>query len=187
MKMVGVRHARRDHHRTEAPAAAVSHTRSVARSILITGVLVLCAVAIVFPQSAAADTTLAPLPGTDPQGPVFVKYPRSLGKTQCLIFTGVLCGLNQSYPVPNNVDACVPGWGWHATHVSVGPDGDLEYSCGGNGFGLNIDPAWLQQLDFGVTYQFNGWTITPIDGGITFTNNATGHGMTYTTRGVNAY
>ena len=142
---------------------------------------------LAFPQSAAADTTLTPLPGTDSQGPVWVKYPRYLGETQCGIYLGVSCGLNPSYLVPNNVDTCVPGWGWRATHVGVGPDGDLKYSCGGNGFGMNIDPAWLQELNFGTTYESNGWSITPIDDGITFTNSATGHGMTYTTRWVNAF
>ena len=147
--------------------------------------LVLCAVGLALPQSAAADTTLTPLPGTDPV--VYVKYPRSLGKTQCAIYVGVTCGLNKSYPVPNNVSTCHPSFDIHATHVGVGPDGDLEYSCGTNGYGLNIDPAWFQELDFGTTYQFNGWSITPIDDGITFTNNATSQGMTYTTRGVNAF
>ena len=156
------------------------------RSILLRSALILCSVGLTFPQSAAADTTLTPLPGTGTDV-VFVKYPRALGGTQCLVSTGVVCGLNKSYPVPNNVNACLPSWGWRATHVSVGPGGDLEYSCGGNGFGLNIDPAWLQQLELGAAYQFNGWSITPIDDGITFTNNETGHGMTYTTRGASAF
>lgn len=156
------------------------------RSILIPGVVALCATVLAFPQSAAADTTLTPLPDTDPV--VYVKYPRALGKTQCGIFSGVVCGLNNSYPVTDWVDAC-PAWMFprRATHVSVGTDGDLEYSCGGNGYGLNIDPAWLQELDFGATYEAKGWSITPIDDGITFTNTATGHGMTYTTQGVNAF
>ncbi len=33
----------------------------------------------------------------------------------------------------------------------------------------------------GTTYHFEGWTILPVGGGITFTNDVTGHGMSIDT------
>ena len=157
----------------------------MARSILIPGVLSgLCAAMLAFAQSAAADVTLTPLPDS-PQGSVFVKSPS--GEAKCAIPVGphlhVLCGLNRSFPVPDWVD-CRP---LQAVDVVLSPNGDLKYGCGGNGFGLNADPAWFQELAFGTAYEANGWSMTPINDGITFTNSATGHGMTFTPRAVTAF
>ena len=157
----------------------------MARPILIPGVLPgLCAAMLAFPQSAAADATLTPLPDSPP-GSVFVKSPS--GETKCAIAVAphlpVLCGLNRSFPVPDWVD-CRP---LQAVDVAVSPNGDLEYGCGGNGFGLNADPAWFQELVFGTAYEASGWSITPINDGITFTNSTTGHGMTFTPRAVTAF
>ena len=168
-------------------AVVPSYIRLVARCTLIPVVVGLCAATFVFPQSAAADPTLTPLPGA-PTGAVLVNYPYALGETECSIsLRSAVCGLNLSYPVPDWGDSCDPSFLWRATHVRVSLDGELGYSCGGNGFGLNSDPSWFQELDLGTTYQANGWTITPIGDGITFANDATGHGMTFTLGGANAF
>ena len=142
---------------------------------------------LAFPQTAAADTTLTPLPGA-PTRVVYVEYPAVLGLQQCMVgMKGAACGLNRFYPVPDWVDSCHPSFPFRATHVEVSVDGELDYSCGGNGFGLNADPAWFQELDSGATYQAKGWSIVPTAEGITFTNNETGHGMTFTLAGANAF
>ncbi len=173
-------------------AAPVAHTRSVTRPIPIPGVVVLCAAMLAFPPKAVADTTLTPRPDS-PAGSVFVKSPS--GEAKCVITVDdpyltavdpdfrVMCALNPSFPVPDWVN-CDP---LPAVDVVVNPDGELEYGCGGNGFGLNADPAWFQTLEFGTTYAASGWSFTPINTGLTFTNSATGHGMTFTPQGVNAF
>ncbi len=109
------------------------------------------------------------------------------GEAKCAVVVDphphVLCSLNRSFPIPDGVD-CGP---LPVVDVALSPNGDLEYGCGGNGYGLNADPAWFQQLEIGTVYEANGWSITPINDGITFTNNATGRGMTFTPRAVQVF
>lgn len=157
----------------------------MASPVLIPGVVAgLCAAMIAFPQGAAADTTLTPLPDS-PRGDVLVKSPS--GDAKCVVKVDlhphVMCSLNRSFPIPDGVD-CSP---LPVVDVVFSSDGELEYGCGGNGYGLNADPAWFQQLEFGTAYEASGWSITPTDDGITFINGATGRGMTFTPRAVNTF
>lgn len=72
--------------------------------------------------------------------------------------------------------ALVPGIATHPNQAAVTADGWFKYR------GANISTTGddFNPLDLtdGNTYHFQGWTITPTTNGVTFTNDATGHGMT---------
>ena len=69
-----------------------------------------------------------------------------------------------------------PGIATHPNQAVVTAAGEFEYR-GANiaTTGDDFNPVTLTD---GSTYHFEGWTITPTTDGVTFTNDATGHGMT---------
>jgi hypothetical protein len=76
----------------------------------------------------------------------------------------------------------VPGPGWHADPSVLQKDQAIITASGQFSWRkANLGLVRLGQphtiLVEGTTYHFEGWTIVPTGDGTTFTNDATGHGM----------
>lgn len=112
-------------------------------------------------------------------GAVWVKTPS--GKTLCQILVledpgpheptrtdRVACGVEFSYPAP----ACC---------VAVDADGEFDWFNGNAG-----NPDFIT-LEYGIAYHALGWTIEPAPEGTTFSNDRTGHGMSVSVDGVEAF
>jgi hypothetical protein len=64
----------------------------------------------------------------------------------------------------------------HPDQAVVTASGQFNYRDANIGVGYSHPP--FDTLVPGQTYHIQGWTITTRDGGIIFTNDGTGHGMT---------
>jgi hypothetical protein len=125
--------------------------------------------AVAFPQVAHADTvTLYPSGGS-----VWVRTVS--GKTTCQVTSdAVACGADFVVPTPLS-------YGRPANVVRVTPNGSLSWNLGDTG------PISPTTLVYGTPYSAIGWIINPTTTGTTFTNAATGHGMTVGLQGATAF
>ncbi|KUI22007.1 hypothetical protein AU195_06810 [Mycobacterium sp. IS-1496] len=71
--------------------------------------------------------------------------------------------------------------GLPATGISVTARGDWEWLVRDPG-----DPDF-ETLDYRTTYRALGWTVASASDGTTFTNDATGHGMTVSVEGFTPF
>ena len=140
---------------------------------VVAATLTLGAVAVTFPQAANGDVTLTPKDGSGDA--VYVQSPS--GKTACSVqVNNVDCGQSFAFPTPERNGCPVNG-------VTLTSSGNLNWVCGD----LGAYPSWFHHLEYGSTYKANGWTIVSSTGGTTFTNNATGRGMTINAQGANTF
>jgi hypothetical protein len=139
---------------------------------LLAGSLValgLTAFTAVCPQIAHADTVSLYPSGSS----VWVQT--QSGKTTCQVDSEfVACAAAFEVPTPL-------AYGQPSNVVTVRPSGALSWTLGDTG------PVSPTTLIYGTTYSANGWTINPTNMGTTFTNDATGHGMTVGLRGASAF
>ncbi len=77
---------------------------------------------------------------------------------------------------------CLGGKGWPQKVAFVAPSGEFKWGSGtslGGGQPLPVVP--------GQTYHWFGWTVVASSTDMTFTNDATGHGMTVNGDNVNPF
>lgn len=72
-------------------------------------------------------------------------------------------------------------YGTPANGVNVRASGDWEWAIG------DVGQQSYATLAYGTQYRTLGWTIAPTSDGTTFTNIATGHGMTVGVQGVKPF
>ncbi len=80
-----------------------------------------------------------------------------------------------------------PGWKGDAATLRdnqayVTASGQFSYRTAHIGVGSPHEPSYT--LVPGQTYHIQGWTVATSDGGITFTNDGTGHGMSIVSDGT---
>ena len=136
--------------------------------------------AVLLTPYAAAD------PSADPDGRVKTQTPSML----CEIGTndtgpvgsgpGVVC--QGSFPQAPTELPNPPYPGWHGDPATLRDDQAIVTAAGKFGYrnaniGVGDNPS-LDTLVPGQTYHVRGWAIAATDAGITFTSDATGHGMT---------
>lgn len=97
------------------------------------------------------------------------------GKTVCQVTAGVI-ECNVAFIVRTPTRNGLP-----ATGVAVSAGGGWDWLFGDPG-----DPDY-ETMSYGTVYRALGWTITPTSDGTTFTNDATGHGMTVSVEGVRTF
>lgn len=98
------------------------------------------------------------------------------GKTACNISADSV-GCDVTFTVPT------PKWnGMNSNAVSVNPDGKVDWGVWNFG-----DPPGVTTLQYDTAYHALGWTIAPTREGTSFTYDQTGHGMTVSVTGVDAY
>ncbi len=68
---------------------------------------------------------------------------------------------------------CIGGQGWPSKVAFVSSSGEFKWTAGSS---LGGDQP--QALAAGQTYHWIGWTVATTNTDMTFTNDATGHGMT---------
>jgi hypothetical protein len=120
-------------------------------------------------QPAMADN-MVDLPGD------LVLITTPSGKTVCDVkWELVGCGVSFDVPTPVPEDS----YGSTANGAVVYRDGEFRWVSADYGGGRTFMP-----VSYGVTYRAAGWTFTTTDDGTTFTNDATGHGMFVSTKGV---
>ncbi|HTQ18380.1 hypothetical protein [Mycobacterium sp.] len=92
---------------------------------------------------------------------------------------------NNSYPhcaiQPDRVN-CIGGSGWPQKVAFVSASGQFRWSQGSSLSGGQPLP-----LNPGQTYHWIGWTVTATNTDMTFTNDASGHGMTVNNGTANAF
>lgn len=79
-----------------------------------------------------------------------------------------------------------PG-GIHQDQAVVTTSGAFHWQDGNIG---GVGPDWAQTdiiLNYGQTYEVQGWTILPSSDGTRFTNDGTGHGMFVSIENVAAF
>jgi hypothetical protein len=140
-----------------------------------------------FPTSrptAAPPKTLTPAPTTSPtvaapgaevlppeNGYVFIET--TSGKTRCQLSTAEV-GCEAQFTSSPVLD------GTHANGVRLTANGELSWLVG------NLGDIPVVTLDY-RTYSAVGWTIDAGEDGTRFTNDSTGHGMTVSTDGAQAF
>lgn len=72
-------------------------------------------------------------------------------------------------------------YGMPANGVAISSRGEWQWLYG------NIGQQDFKTLDYGTIYRVLGWTITPTSEGTTFSNEATGHGMTVSVEGFSPF
>jgi len=98
------------------------------------------------------------------------------GKPHCLVLVDeVVCHV-YCFSVPTPLRHGQP-----ATGVRISADGDWDWNYAG------FAPKRAITLAYGTTYRARGWTIEPTPEGMTFTNDATGHGMFVSVEGVEPF
>jgi hypothetical protein len=134
--------------------------------------------------TAAPPKTLTPAPTSSPtvaspgaevlppeNGYVFIET--KSGKTRCQLSTAEV-GCEAQFTNSPVVD------GGHANGVRLTADGEVRWLVG------NLGDIPVVTLDY-RTYSAVGWTIAAGEDGTRFTNDSTGHGMTVSIDGVQAF
>ena len=92
---------------------------------------------------------------------------------------------NNSYPhcaIQSDRVNCIGGSGWPQKVAFVSASGQFRWSQGSSLSGGQPLP-----LNPGQTYHWIGWTVTATNTDMTFTNDASGHGMTVNSGTANAF
>lgn len=136
--------------------------------------------------TAPSIETTAPPPPTERPNPLPARvnlpsragtaYVRTRsGKTVCQVTAGVIeCNVAFVGRTPTRN-------GLRAIGVAVRAEGGWDWLFGDPG-----DPDYVT-MSYGTVYRALGWTIAPASDGTTFTNEATGHGMTVSVEGVRTF
>lgn len=92
---------------------------------------------------------------------------------------------NNSYPycaIQADRVNCLGGKGWPQKVAFVSSSGEFKWHQG-----TSLNGGQPQPLNPGQTYHFLGWTVTTTNTDMTFTNDASGHGMTVNNGAANAF
>jgi hypothetical protein len=154
------------------------------RKIALAGAGISCA-AIAFATSAIADPTAGHGTIVHTQTPPMICQIGSDDATP-EIGPNVVCqgGFPQApvEPCPTWPGEKCPQPPMHQDQAVVTASGQFSYRDANIGVGHPYPP--FDTLVPGQTYHIQGWTIAASDGGITFTNDGTGHGMAITGDGT---
>ncbi|OHU51582.1 hypothetical protein BKG82_22925 [Mycobacteroides chelonae] len=137
---------------------------------------------VVESKTLPPPVAVPPPPPTMSRAPIElpVEYGHALvqtrsGKTACSVRAdSVACYVQ--FVIPTPIRSGMP-----ANIVGVRSNGLVEWAIG--------DPGQLHfgAMSYGTTYHALGWTITPTSDETTFTNDATGHGMTVSVENVRVF
>jgi hypothetical protein len=125
------------------------------------------------PAPTSSPTVAAPGAEVLPPENGYVFIETKSGKTRCQLSTAEV-GCEAQFTNSPVVD------GGHANGVRLTADGEVSWLVG------NLGDIPVVTLDY-RTYSAVGWTIAAGEDGTRFTNDSTGHGMTVSIDGVQAF
>src|ERR1700761_5516493 len=150
------------------------------KSVASTVIAIICA-AVVFAATSSAD----PTPGN------FVNVRTPSPSMRCEVGSDDSDGIGPNvvcqtagFPQAPIDPAPSPGWQGdpsvlHQDQAIITASGQFSWRTANLGLAPPGQPDVT--LVEGTTYHFEGWTILPVGGGVTFTNDMTGHGMSIDT------
>jgi hypothetical protein len=137
--------------------------------------------------SICAAVVFAPLSSADPTLGHFVNVRTPSPSMRCEVASDDSDGMGpnvvcQTAGFPQAPIDPPPSPGWHGDPSVLHKDQAIITASGQFSWrtaNLGLAPPGQPDVILveGTTYQFQGWTIVPVGDGTTFTNDATGHGM----------